>query len=140
MDSGVRMSWEMPLIQLDRPVGPGGVPHLLGLPEPLPEEQKGQSQHTADGQKKEEHKPQGDLEQNIHAHGHVVLPHAPLGGADHQQAVLPHPALDRVVVQIPPGEGGHVGEGVLLGHVRRLPQGPGHLPVRADEHGPALLS
>ena len=121
------------------PVGPGGVPHPLGLPEPPAHHEVGQEQHAPEGQQEDAADPQGRVVEQTGLGGDVVLPHAPLGRAHHQQSVLPDAALHRVVIEIPPGEGGHVREGILFRHVGGLAEGPDHLPVLADQDGPAVI-
>ena len=68
-----------------------------------------------------------------------MLPDAPFWGACHQQPIVSNPALYRVIAEIPPGEGGHVREGVLLRHVGGLANGPDHLSILIHQHGPVTV-
>ena len=79
------------------------------------------------------------MKQRLGVHGDVVLPDAPFGGAHHQQAVLPHPALDRIILQIPPGKGGHIGHRVLFRQFLRLTERPDHPALLIQKHGPPVL-
>ncbi len=80
------------------PVGPGGVPHLLGLPEPPAHHKIGQEQHTPQGQQEDAADPQGRVVQQSGTAMEMSCFHMlPLGDAHHQQAVVPDAALYRVV-------------------------------------------
>ena len=121
------------------PVGAGGVPHPLGLPEPPAHREVGQEQHTPQGQQEDAAYPQGRVVEQPGLGGDVVLPHAPLGGAHHQQAIVPDAALHRVVIEIPPVKEATSREGILLRHVCGFAEGPDHLPVLANQDGPAVI-
>ena len=121
------------------PVGTGSIPLALLLPEPAPQHQPGKPQHTAQRQQEKAQNPEWKLQQILQIHGKILFPHAPLGRAHHQQPVLPHPAANRVVVQVPAGERGHIGERIFLRHVLGFVKRPDHFALFVQQHGPAAL-
>ena len=68
----------------------------------------------------------------------VIAGDAALGHAQHQHAVVPDLAKDRVIVQVPAGKGRHLGDGVGAVQFRGQVVLPYHLARVVQHHGPGI--